>query len=120
MGLGNSYEAKLMECFTSFEVKDILGFAKIVKVDPEIIKKAILNEIIASDLEKTGIDKFILSDFNIFTKEIIDTQSKLSQLSDSDQDKKAKSDLTAKLKNNSIALKRGLIYCSFVGNLLLY
>lgn len=44
MGLGNSYEAKLMECFTSFEVKDILGFAKIVKVDPEIIKKAILNE----------------------------------------------------------------------------
>lgn len=44
MGLENSYEAKLMECFTSFEVKDILGFAKIVKVDPETIKKAILNE----------------------------------------------------------------------------
>lgn len=44
MGLGNSYEAKLMECFTSFEVTDILGFAKIVKVDPEIIEKAILNE----------------------------------------------------------------------------
>lgn len=44
MGLGNSYEAKLMEYFTSFEVTDILGFAKIVKVDPEIIEKAILNE----------------------------------------------------------------------------
>lgn len=44
MGLDNSYEAKLMECFTSFQVTDILGFAKIVKVDPEIIEKAILNE----------------------------------------------------------------------------
>lgn len=44
MGLDNSYEAKLMECFTSFQVTDILGFAKIVKVDPEIIEKAILSE----------------------------------------------------------------------------
>ena len=44
MGLGNSYEAKLMECFTSFDMTDILGFAKIIKVDPEITKKAILNE----------------------------------------------------------------------------
>lgn len=44
MGLSNSYEAKLMECFTSFDMTDILGFAKIVKVDPETIEKAILNE----------------------------------------------------------------------------
>lgn len=44
MGLGNSYEAKLMECFTSFDMTDILGFAKIIQVDPEITKKAILNE----------------------------------------------------------------------------
>lgn len=43
MGLTNGYEAKLMDYFTYFELKDLLGFAKICKVDKEIVKKALLS-----------------------------------------------------------------------------
>lgn len=49
MGLTNGYEAKLMDCFTSFELKDLIGFAKICKVDTELIKKALLSAAVLGD-----------------------------------------------------------------------
>lgn len=36
-------EAKLMELLTHFEFIDLLGFAKMLEVEPEIIKKVIVS-----------------------------------------------------------------------------
>lgn len=49
MKIENSMEAKLMEYFTNFELVDFLGFAKILKVDNEFIKKAFCSAAMGKD-----------------------------------------------------------------------
>lgn len=49
-----SYEERLINCFTKFEFKEIIGFAHLCGVDSEIIKKTMLNSAAkgSSDLEE--------------------------------------------------------------------
>ena len=42
-------EAKLMELLTYFEFVDLLGFAKILGVEPEIIKKVVISSAAMSE-----------------------------------------------------------------------
>lgn len=70
MGLMNSYEAKLMECFASFEFSDLVGFAKIMQVDPELIKKAIGSAAVFGDkaLQGKEWEELIVTTVESFSK----------------------------------------------------
>ncbi len=61
-------------------IDSMLNSENLKQDDESVIRKAILNEIRINDLKDSGIDKFILSDFNELSKEIIDLKSKLTQL----------------------------------------
>ena len=60
-------------------IDGMLNSENLKQDDESVIRKAVLNEIRISDLEDTGIDGFILSDFNELTKEILDIKAKLVQ-----------------------------------------
>lgn len=66
--------------------------------DNSLIKKTVLDEIRIHDLENTGTDKFILSDFNELVKDIVDHKTELSQIEDetSDGAKELKNKITQK------------------------
>jgi len=42
-------EAKLMECLVSFELIDLLGFARMLKVEGDYVKKALCSAAVATD-----------------------------------------------------------------------
>lgn len=44
-----SMEAKLMECLVSFELIDLLGFARMLKVEGDYVKKALCSAAVATD-----------------------------------------------------------------------
>lgn len=49
MNIYNTMEAKLMNYFTYFELIDIVGFAKIVKVPEEVIREALFSGAIGTN-----------------------------------------------------------------------
>jgi len=76
---------------------DIMNSENLKHDDASIIRKTILDQIKEEDLEKTGIHKFILSDFNELSDEIITLKSSLSNL-DKEKDGESISQITSKLK----------------------
>lgn len=44
-----SMEAKLMECLVSFELIDLLGFARILKVEEDYVKGALCSAAVATE-----------------------------------------------------------------------
>lgn len=44
-----SMEAKLMECLVSFQLMDLLGFARMLKVEGEYVKKALCSAAVATE-----------------------------------------------------------------------
>lgn len=63
--IGQSYEEKLMMCFTKFDFPDIIGFAKILKVDNEIIKKAVLS---SAAVESPNLEDLICTTVEVFSQ----------------------------------------------------
>lgn len=83
-------------------LESILNSENLKKDDTSVIKQAILNEIRINDLETTGIDKFILSDFNALTKDIINITAELKSLEEGSE---KKSELMAKLNEKREKVK---------------
>lgn len=44
-----SMEAKLMECLTGFDMMDLMGFARMLKIDGECVKKALCSAAVAPE-----------------------------------------------------------------------
>lgn len=59
-----SYEEKLMNYFTKFEFTDIIGFAKLCKVDNEIVKKAIL---CTAAIENSNLEEIVCATVEAFS-----------------------------------------------------
>lgn len=62
--ISKSYEERLMQCFTKFDFPDIIGFAKILKVDSEIIKKAVLS---SAAVESPDLEEIICTSVEVFS-----------------------------------------------------
>lgn len=60
-------EAKLMEYFTHFEFTDLIGFAKMMEVDGEIIKNVIVGTAANSDGKQTAIEDLVCSTVEKFS-----------------------------------------------------
>lgn len=68
-------EAKLMECFTKFDLGDFIGFARLVKVDNELIKEVFCFAAIGDVNKKEGEEeRDVMGDF------ICEIVSKYSEL----------------------------------------
>ena len=72
----------------------IINVENLQKDDESVIKSAILDKIRLTDIENSGVDKFILSDFNKLSTEIVSLSAEIKAL-DKDSDS---SELTNKLK----------------------
>ena len=75
-------------------VDRIMNSENLGQDDESVIQKAILDKIKTIDLESTGIEKFILSDFRELSAEIIALRAQQDTTEDADE----KSTITAKLK----------------------
>lgn len=61
-------EAKLMDCFTHFEFVDLIGFAKMMEVDPAIIKKVLLSTAAEGQSNNADWEDLICSTVEAFSK----------------------------------------------------
>lgn len=83
---------------------DIMNAEDLKQDDASIIRKTILDQIKEEDLERTGIHKFILSDFNELADEIITLNSQIASI-DKEKDGEGLSKKTQLLKEKREELK---------------
>ena len=77
----------------------VLNSENLSQSDEDVIKKTIIDKIKISDLENSGIDKFILSDFNKLSNEIVTIVSDINKFDKESEDGKKKlEELNGKLK----------------------
>lgn len=64
MKIENTMEAKLMNCFTHFELIDFIGFAKLLKFDDEKIKKVVKT----AALGESNIQDFVVDVVEVYSQ----------------------------------------------------
>lgn len=93
-----SYEEKLMNCFTKFEFTDIIGFAKICKVDKEIVKRAVVS---SAAIEESNLEEIICATVEAYSKlgrkerrEILKLAKEIAAANEFDREHSNDSDIT--------------------------